>query len=115
MNLADKTELAFFVVDTCFDWIVRVDEFVYGPYDSFADALTVAVGEAQAAGLLGFASVVLTRPAKFQPYEACWTYGRDAYWPPAARIPAIPLTEHSAPRRQFSLAGGSRRTSSWNG
>jgi hypothetical protein len=74
-----KTELAFFVVDSHPDWVVESDEFVYGPYVCFADALTAAIEEAQAAGLLGFASLVLARPGVALPFEARWIYGRDVY------------------------------------
>ncbi|HYG90364.1 MAG TPA: hypothetical protein VD978_29360 [Azospirillum sp.] len=77
--MPSRTELAFFVVGTPTGWLVRADEYVFGPYPSFEDAVSSAVHEAQAAGLLGFASVVLTRSATGQPYEAKWTYRDDPH------------------------------------
>lgn len=82
--MLDKTKLAFFVVETHAGWTVRADGFVYPLCGSFADAVVRATREAQAAGLLGFASTVLTRPALNRPYQIQWMYGRDAC-PPAAR------------------------------
>ncbi len=79
--LSDRTELAFFISHLRADWIVRADGAFYGPYVDFGDALASAIDEAQAAGLLGFASVVLAQPGFGQPYEAQWTYGQDAYPP----------------------------------
>lgn len=82
--MLEKTKLAFFVVETHAGWNVRVDGFVYPLCGSLADAVVRATREAQAAGLLGFASVVLTRPAPDHPYEIRWMYGRDVC-PPASR------------------------------
>ncbi|HYG87532.1 MAG TPA: hypothetical protein VD978_14830 [Azospirillum sp.] len=79
--MTDKTELAFFITESHAGWIVRADGALYGPYTSFANALTGAIHEAQAAGLCGFASVVLAASGFEEPYEALWTYGRDAYPP----------------------------------
>lgn len=76
--MLEKTRLAFFVIETQAGWIVRADGFVYPLCGSFPAAVVRAMQEAQAAGLLGFASVVLTRPALDRPYEIRWTYGRDA-------------------------------------
>jgi len=80
--MPSRTELAFFVVGTRGGWLVRADGYAYGPYPSFDNAVSSAMREAQAAGLLGFASVVLTRTEAGQPYKAAWTYGRNPY--PAA-------------------------------
>jgi len=77
--MPSRTELAFFVVDTRGGWQIRADGYVYGPYANFENAMSSAVHEAQAAGLLGFASVVLIRATAGQPYEAKWTYGRNPY------------------------------------
>lgn len=79
-----KTKLAFFIVEIPAGWMVRADGFVYPLCASFADALASATREAQSAGLLGFASVVLARPALDLPYEVRWVYGRDAYAPDLA-------------------------------
>lgn len=81
-----RTELAFFIVDSAAGWLVRADGYVYGPYPTFDLAVDSAVDEAQAAGLLGFASVVLIQVLAGQPYEAKWTYGQDAY--PLASCPS---------------------------
>ena len=89
--MLDKTKLAFFVVETHAGWIVQADGFVYPLCSSFADALLSATREAQAAGLLGFASVVLARPGLDRPYEIQWTY-RDAYAPSA-----MEKIRHAAP------------------
>ncbi|HYD67100.1 hypothetical protein [Azospirillum sp.] len=77
--MPSRTELAFFVVNTHGGWLVRADGYVYGPYPSFEIAVSSAVHEAQAAGLLGFASVVLTQATTGQPYIAEWTYGHNPY------------------------------------
>lgn len=82
--MLEKTRLAFFVIETQAGWVVRADGFAYPMCGSFADAVVRATREAQAAGLLGFASVVLTQPALGRPYKIQWTYGRDAC-PPTAR------------------------------
>jgi len=74
-----KTELTFFIVSTDAGWLVRAEGYAYGPYRTFGNALDAAVDEAQAAGCLGFASIVLTQTATGQPYQAKWTYGQDAY------------------------------------
>lgn len=79
--MPEKTKLAFFVVEIGAGWTVRADGFVYPLCGSFADAIVRATREAQAAGLLGFASTVLTRPALNRPYEIQWMYGRDACSP----------------------------------
>ncbi|WP_137141731.1 hypothetical protein [Azospirillum brasilense] len=84
IGMHEKTRLAFFVIETQAGWVVRADGFIYPMCGSFADAVVRATREAQAAGLLGFASVVLTRPTLDRPYEIQWTYGRDAC-PPTAR------------------------------
>ncbi|MFC5355558.1 hypothetical protein [Azospirillum himalayense] len=76
--MLEKTRLAFFVIETQAGWTVRADGFIYPLCGSFAAAVVRATREAQAAGRLGFASVVLTRPALDRPYEIQWTYGRDA-------------------------------------
>lgn len=78
-----RTRLVFFVTETPAGWIVRADDFVYPLCGSFADALTTARREALAAGRLGFASVVMARPARDRPYEIHWMYGRDADRPAA--------------------------------
>lgn len=90
--MPEKTKLAFFVVETQVGWTVRVDGFVYPRCDSFADAVIRATREAQAAGRLGFASVVWARPGLDRPYEIQWMYGRDT-GPPAAGEE----TRHAAP------------------
>ena len=90
--MLDKTKLAFFVVETHAGWIVQADEFVYPLCSSFEDALFSAMREAQAAGLLGFASVVLARPGLGRPYEIQWTYGLDEYAPSAMKE-----VRHAAP------------------
>nr|WP_175428760.1 hypothetical protein [Azospirillum argentinense] len=82
--MLEKTRLAFFVIETQAGWVVRADGFTYPMCGSFADAVVRATREAQAAGLLGFASVVLTRPELDRPYEIQWTYGHDTC-PPTAR------------------------------
>jgi hypothetical protein len=92
LTMLEKTKLAFFVVETQAGWTVRVDGFVYPLCGSLADAVVRATREAQAAGLLGFSSVVLARPALDRPYEIQWMYGRDAC-PPATREE----TRHAAP------------------
>jgi len=76
-----RTELPFFVMQTHSGWMVRADGTVYGPYSCSGTALAEAVDEAQAAGLFGFASVVLLRPAIGQPYAVRWLYGHDPYPP----------------------------------
>ena len=76
-----RTELAFFVMQTHSGWMVRADGEVYGPYSCSEAALTEAVDEAHAAGLFGFASVVLVRQVIGQPYDIKWLYGHDPYPP----------------------------------
>lgn len=90
--MLEKTKLAFFVIETRAGWTVRVDGFVYPLCASLADAVVRATREAQAAGRLGFASVVLTRPTSDRPYEIRWMYGRDA-------CPSVALeeTRHAPP------------------
>ncbi|WP_448208280.1 hypothetical protein [Azospirillum sp. sgz302134] len=79
--MREKTKLAFFITKTAAGWVVRADGYVYPLCGSSADALSTAMREARAAGRLGFASVVLARPALDRPYEIQWAYGRDAYFP----------------------------------
>ncbi|MBP2295032.1 hypothetical protein [Azospirillum rugosum] len=96
--MLEKTKLAFFVVQTRAGWTVRADGFAYPPCGCYADAIASATREAQAAGLLGFASVVLARPAQDRPYEIQWTYGRDVYSPAAregARLAAPNCREYA--------------------
>ena len=62
-----RTELYFFVMQTHSGWMVRADGAVYGPYSCSETALAEAVDEAQAAGIFGFASVVLLRSRIGQP------------------------------------------------
>ncbi|KAA1053739.1 hypothetical protein [Azospirillum argentinense] len=81
--MLERTRLAFFVIETQAGWTVQADGFVYPLCGSFDDAVVRATREAQAAGRLGFASIVLTRPAQNRPYEIQWTYGRDTC-PPTA-------------------------------
>ena len=76
-----RTELAFFVMQTHSGWIVRADSAVYGPYSCSEAALTEAVDEAHAAGLFGFASVVLVQQVIGLPYDIKWLYGHDPYPP----------------------------------
>jgi hypothetical protein len=76
-----RTGLAFFVMQTHSGWMVRADGAVYGPYSCSKTALAAAVDEAQAAGIFGFASVVLLRSTIGQPYAVRWLYGHDPYPP----------------------------------
>jgi hypothetical protein len=80
--LANRTELPFFVSRTQDGWNVSADNLSYGCSDSLEAALAVAVAEAHAAGLLGFASSVLAQSAAGQPHRTRWTYGRDPHPPP---------------------------------
>jgi hypothetical protein len=67
-------------------WMVRAGGAVYSPYSCSETALAEAVDEAQAAGIFGFASVVLLRPAIGQPYDVRWLYGHNPYPPDLMRM-----------------------------
>lgn len=73
-----RTELRYFVSPTTAGWVVRCEDVSYGPFLTFQDAFTSAVEEAQAAGNVGFRSMVLLSEEDRRP-QVHWTYGRDPY------------------------------------
>jgi len=85
--LADRTDLQFFVIETPGGWTIYADNLSYGYSDSLETAFAKAVGEALAAGRLGFASSVIAQTAAGQPHLIRWTYGRDPYPPPTSPEP----------------------------
>ncbi|MGQ9369217.1 hypothetical protein [Azospirillum sp. ST 5-10] len=72
--MTTRTELSFLVVQTRAGWVVQADGFAYPPCTDFAGAFACAVGEAKAAGDLGFASAVLAQTAAGHPCSVRWTY-----------------------------------------
>lgn len=99
--MAARTRLAFFILKTHAGWIVRADGFVYPPCADQADALAMAIREAQAAERLGFASVVLAQSAAGERCHLRWSCTNDGGMPQAAADALRPAASETVP----SMAG----------
>lgn len=84
IDAMSRPELLYFIDENSIGWIVRCEDQRYGPYLTFHAAMVGAVVEAEAAGQVGFDSMIFMRDQN-RVYKPCWVLGEEACLPlPAA-------------------------------
>ncbi|MBL7847745.1 MAG: DUF2188 domain-containing protein [Cyclobacteriaceae bacterium] len=72
--------LQYFVVYHQKQWMITFEQKQYGPYNTQAEAIRVAIDSAHSSGINGHNAQVLVQGTNNQ-FRTEWTYGHDPYPP----------------------------------